>query len=306
MLIILFGVLLARSIARPLRGAAQGANRVAGGDLAVRLEETGPGEVGELTQAFNQMTERLGANREELERQNERLRESERLKSELISIVSHELRTPLASILGFSTLLLRREVDEVDRSHYLEIIDAQGRRLAALVNDFLDAQRIEEGRFELKLQTLDVAQVVREQAQLFRGQSDRHEIRLELDDELLPVRADRDRLAQVIGNLLSNAIKYSPAGGTVVIAGSHEAELVRVSVRDEGVGIAQAEQTRIFTRFFRGAARESGIAGTGLGLALARDILEAHGGRIGFTSDPGAGSTFWFELPALHASGELP
>ena len=108
---------------------------------------------------------------------------------------------------------------------------------------------------------------------------------------------DRDRLAQVIGNLLSNAIKYSPDGGRIDVSGSREADVVRVQVRDHGRGIPPAEQPRIFTKFFRGDAGASGIAGTGLGLALAREIVEAHGGRIGFASKVDEGSTFWIELP---------
>ena len=169
LLIVLFGVFLARRIARPLRAAAVGASRVAGGDLATRLEESGPGEVGELTRAFNEMTSKLEESHEQLEEQNARLRESERLKAELISIVSHELRTPLASVLGFTNLLLERDVDAADRQRYLGIIDNQSRRLATLVSDFLDAQRVDEGRLEMTFAPLDLAAIVREQAQLYGG-----------------------------------------------------------------------------------------------------------------------------------------
>lgn len=295
-LLIAFGIYLRGAVTRPIRAAADGASAIAGGDLDTRVKEMGPGEVGQLTRAFNAMAARLQQNRLELEEQNARLRESERLKSELISIVSHELRTPLASILGFTSLLRSRELDDVSRRRYLQIIDEQGKRLATLLNDFLDAQRVEEGRLDLAFEPVDVAALLREQTQLFEGQSEHHRIELSVP-ESLPVVADRDRLAQVLANLLSNAIKYSPSGGLVEVSARRQDGVVHVDVRDEGIGIPDSEQSRVFTKFFRGDAGASGIGGTGLGLALSREIVEAHRGRIGFTSDAGVGSTFWLELP---------
>ena len=144
LLIVLFGLYLARSTAHPVREAATAATRLAEGDLSVRLSERGPGEVGELTAAFNHMAEELESQRRELQTQNEKLRESERRKSELVHIVSHELRTPLASILGFTSVLLNRDAEPEEQRRYLEIIDREGRRLSDLLNDFLDAERLDE------------------------------------------------------------------------------------------------------------------------------------------------------------------
>jgi signal transduction histidine kinase len=296
-LIALFGIVLARSIGRPVRAVAEGAGRVAGGEYSLRLPEEGPGEVGELTHAFNEMAERLEASHDELEQQNEELRESERMKTELVSIVSHELRTPLASVLGFTALLLKREFDPPTRRHYLGIVDAQARRLAALLEDFLDVQRIEHEGVDLAAEKVDLADLLHEQAQLYAAQSPKHRLEVDVQEEPLTVRGDPGRLAQVVGNLLSNAIKYSPDGGKVEVRALRSGEGVRVAVIDEGLGIPEDQQDRIFTKFFRGDASATGITGTGLGLAVSREIVEAHGGRIGFDSDPGEGTTFWLELP---------
>ena len=301
-LIALFGIVLARSIGRPVRAVADGAGRIAGGELSLRLPVEGPGEVGDLTRAFNEMAERLEASHHELEQQNEELRESERMKTELVSIVSHELRTPLASVLGFTALLLKREFEPATRRHYLGIVDAQARRLAALLEDFLDVQRIEHEGVDLATERVDLADLLDEQAQLYAAQSPKHQLAVELAERPLTVRGDPGRLAQVVGNLLSNAIKYSPDGGTVELVAARSAEGVRIAVRDEGLGIPEDQQDRIFTKFFRGDAGATGITGTGLGLAVSREIVEAHGGRIGFDSDPGQGTTFWLELPG--ANGE--
>jgi signal transduction histidine kinase len=302
-LIGLFGIYLARSIGRPVRAVASGSSEIAGGDLSLRLPEDGPGEVGELTRSFNEMAQRLTESRQELERQNAALRESEQLKTELLSTVSHELRTPLASVLGFTTLLLQRDFDAETRRHYLGIVDAQGRRLEAILEDFLDVQMIETGRLKLAHELVDMAALLRDQLELYAGQSPNHRLELSLpvdgrEEPLPPVRGDPNRLTQVVGNLLSNAIKYSPDGGDVEVRGEHADAAVQISVSDTGIGIPASQQERIFTKFFRGEAGGSGISGAGLGLAFSREVVEAHGGRMGFESTAGRGSTFWVELPA--------
>ena len=286
-LIALFGIVLARSIGGPVRAVADGAGRIAGGELSYRLPEEGPGEVGELTRAFNEMAERLEVSHDELEQQNEELRESERGKTELVSIVSHELRTPLASVLGFTALLLKREFDAPTRRHYLGIVDAQARRLAALLEDFLDVQRIEHEGVDLTSERVDLATLLDEQAQLYAAQSPKHRLAVDLAERPLNVRGDPGRLAQVVGNLLSNAIKYSPDGGTVQLVAARSGSGVRIAVHDEGLGIPEEQQSRIFTKFFRGDAGATGITGTGLGLAVSREIVEAHGGSHRLRQRPG-------------------
>lgn len=303
-LILLFAVYLARVIARPVSEAAEGAGKLAGGDLSIRLSHKGPGEVGELTRSFNEMAERLEETRGELEEQNAALRESERLKSDLVNTVSHELRTPLSGVLGFTKLLLTRDFDSETRRHYLGIVDAQARRLSELLDDFLDVRRIEEGRFERARELVDMATLLEEEAQLYSQQSPTHEVALEIEKQPLSVIGNPDRLRQVIGNLISNAIKYSPQGGIVEVIADEEGDEVRVEVRDHGMGIPLNQQPQIFTKFFRGDAAASGITGTGLGLAVSRDIVESHGGRIGFTSAKGKGTTFFVELPGVNGEQE--
>ena len=306
LLILLGAVYVNRAVVHPVRQAAGAAARIAGGDFSERLRTDGPGEVGELERSFNTMAASLERTLADLEERNRTLVESEETKTELVNNVSHELRTPLASILGFSALMLERDLSADERRRYLEVIRAEARRLAELLNDLLDLQRIEQGTLDLRLDEVDLNNLLSAQVTLYSAQSDAHTLQLDPADDELVVQGDRDRLAQVIGNLLSNAIKYSPEGGRVVVSASHVGDEAWIWVRDEGLGIPEEHQERIFTKFFRGdVGRERGISGTGLGLVLARQIVEAHGGEIGFESTQGQGSTFWLQLPATSGGGEL-
>jgi signal transduction histidine kinase len=299
LLILLGAIYVNRAVARPVRSAADAAERIAGGDFSGRLRTDGPGEVGRLERTFNSMAASLERTLADLEERNRTLAESERTKSELVSNVSHELRTPLASVLGFSSLMLDRNLSPEEMRRYLEVIRAEARRLAELLNDLLDLQRIEQGTIELRLDAVDLNDLLDAQITLYSAQSEDHDLVLDAANEPLVVYGDRDRLAQVVGNLLSNAIKYSPEGGVVSVSASLVGDEAWIWVRDEGLGIPAEHQQRIFTKFFRGdVGRERGISGTGLGLVLARQIVEAHGGEIGFESAEGEGTTFWLQLPA--------
>lgn len=221
-----------------------------------------------------------------------------RTKDELVSVVSHELRTPLASVVGFAELLRTRELAEPQRQQFLTVILEEGRRLTALINDFLDLQRMESGRQEIAPRPLEVAAFI-EQCVGVVGEDAAHPIQLELDDELPAVRADADRIQQVITNLLSNARKYSPAGGVIRVFAHQANGQVIVTVEDQGLGLPAEALPRLFEKFYRvdNSDRRS-ITGTGLGLAISRKIVDAHGGRIWAESDGlGQGSRFSFSLP---------
>jgi signal transduction histidine kinase/DNA-binding response OmpR family regulator len=226
-------------------------------------------------------------------------READRLKADLLSTVSHELRTPLTGILGFAELLVNHDTDQETRERYLRTIHGEAMRLTSLISDFLDLQRIEEGHLRLSLEPFDLGEVLAQEVELFGSQSDAHDVDVRTPEEPLHVVGDRERLTQVVANLLSNAIKYSPSGGRVEVSSERRNGMVRISIADSGIGVPADQQRHLFQKFFRVDSSDTReIGGTGLGLALSREIVEAHSGRMGFESVEGAGSTFWLELPS--------
>lgn len=225
-----------------------------------------------------------------------------RAKDDLVSTVSHELRTPLASLLGFTELMLHREHTPEQRREFLGIIHEESKRLTALINDFLDLQRMDAGRLEYRMIPTDVAPLLAECVRMFAATSDRHTLTAEVPPDLPIVNADGDRLRQAIDNLLSNAIKYSPDGGPVRLRAGSVAGGVLITVEDAGIGIPIDALPKLFGRFYRVDNREvRRIGGTGLGLALVREIVEAHGGTVGVASTVGEGTTFAIRLPAIDA-----
>lgn len=234
-----------------------------------------------------------------------RERELDRLKTDFVSIVSHELRTPLSSIQGFSELMLTRTVEPEKRVEWVRIINEESVRLGKLVDDLLDISRIESGRVALHPEPVDIPRLVDERLATFRPGLKKHTLVFHGEDGLPPVMADRDRIARAIDNLISNAIKYSPNGGEVQVTVLREADGVKVSVADQGIGIPPDKLDKVFERFER---LESFITrktqGVGLGLAISKASVEMHGGRIWADSTPGKGSVFHFTLPAMAEGGQ--
>ena len=233
------------------------------------------------------------------------MKELDRMKSEFVATVSHELRTPLTSIRGALGLVQGGAAGAVPPKvrDLLAIAVTNTDRLTRLVNDLLDLNKIEAGAFELNVVPIDprelIGGVVAALAPVFQASGLSVDVHVSATAR---VRADADRMQQVLTNLLSNAVKYSPEGGTLLVRASDVPSAVRVEIEDHGPGIAHADVGRLFQRFQQVGAMASRKPGTGLGLAIARSIVELHGGRIGVESAPGVRTVFWFELPATRGT----
>ena len=233
-------------------------------------------------------------------RQVEQLQALERLQASFVSSVSHELRTPL-TILMTSLALLREQGDACPpetRQELLETIEHHAERLEALVTDLLEVTRLEAGQVTLSRQPTDLRTIVRRTVQAFAPLTEerQQEVVLDLPPHLSLVSVDRRRIEQVLNNLLSNAHKFTPKGGHIRVSVRDREEEVEVSVQDDGPGIPLSEQERVFEKFYTGSTSR-GLAGIGLGLYIARQLVSLHGGNIWVQSQPGVGSTFYFTIP---------
>ncbi|MDO8479108.1 MAG: GAF domain-containing protein [Candidatus Rokubacteria bacterium] len=238
----------------------------------------------------------------ELDDKTRQLEVANRHKSEFLANMSHELRTPLNAVIGFSEVLIERMFGEVNpkQEEYLNDILSSGKHLLSLINDILDLSKIEAGRMELEAQAFDLPSALDNALTLIRERAARHSIRLEVhvDPAIGEVVADERKVKQVLLNLLSNAVKFTPEGGKIIVSATLIGEAVGVSVADTGVGIAAEDQETIFEEFRQvGDDYARKREGTGLGLALARRLVELHGGTLSVQSEVGKGSTFTFTIP---------
>ena len=228
-------------------------------------------------------------------------REVDRLKSEFVSMVSHELRTPLTSIRGYIELILDEDAGEVNEEQidYLNTVQNNVDRLLSLVNDLLDISRIESGKIELQLTSLNLKPIVENVASSMLPliEAKQQKLTLDLPNELPLVMGDANRLTQIVSNLLSNAYKYTLAGGEITIRVYSEGEQIWVAVSDTGIGLSPEDQAKLFSRFFRARNETTQeVGGTGLGLVITKSLVELHGGEITLSSVAGKGSTFSFSL----------
>ena len=239
-----------------------------------------------------------------------REKEISQMKNDFVSHVSHELKTPLASITAYSEMLVDGEADnEQTKKEFYGVIQSQAKRLNALIEDILNVSRIESGLIKVKKEPVSLTILIEEQLQMIKGFAEEKDIEVVGQNPIVfdQVYADKDMLQQVIVNLLSNAVKYTPAGGKVNIETEVDAieNLVRVSVIDTGVGIAEDEVEHVFDKFYRVEANKAQAKGTGLGLNLVKQIVEkVHSGKVFVKSQRGVGSTFGFELPLAGTNSE--
>ena len=230
-----------------------------------------------------------------------------KLRSEFVSIVSHEFRTPLTGIQGFSELIRDEELTPAETREYAGDINKDARRLARLITDMLDLDRMESGRMTLNTEPVDLNRIVTNTAAQFRLSATSHPIDLHLDERLPVLMGDSDRLTQVINNLVSNAIKYSPAGGPIELRTERAERTVLLTVRDHGMGIPAEQLEKIFDRYSRVETTETrAIQGTGLGLPIVRQIVQLSEGQVWATSESGQGSVFYVELPLLEVATPAP
>ncbi len=274
-----------RVVYQPLQTLHDSLARFQPGEPFRPAPETGVVELREVAHTFNDLAGRLVQQRE--------------TALKFLAAVAHDLRNPLSALRTTTALLGpgRPPRSEAWLTDKLALVRRQVDLLQRLVEDLLDTTRIEAGQLELRLAEADLAGLVRDAVALHTDVSPLHVLVLELPEGPVPLRCDATRISQVLNNLLSNAIKYSPAGGEVRVTLVADAEGATVSVRDQGVGVAPEEQERIFEPFRRSSATRDAIPGVGLGLAVARRIVQAHGGHIDVESALGRGSTFRVWLP---------
>jgi signal transduction histidine kinase len=296
--LLLFSGLIS-SLRRPLEQLVDAAGRLAAGDRSARVEVGGLSETATLGNAFNEMAE-------ELEQEEARRAELDRLKDEFVLTASHELRSPLTSVQGFAELLmLERESLTPRQAETVEVILDNCRHLVRLLNDLLDLARSDAGRLSIQPQPTEVAPLVEDVVRTMRAQTEAGGQALSetVDPGLPPIEVEPDRIRQILVNLITNAHEYSPEGASIGVSARALGAEVEIAVSDDGPGIPEEQLERIFERFTRGdAGLTQRVGGTGLGLAISKSLAEAHGGSIGAESVVGQGSTFRLRLPVATAT----
>lgn len=305
---VFFALALADEIGGGVRAVAAAARQMAAGDLGARATVGTRDELGALSAAFNAMAEQLQSAAE-------RQREAEAARRYLVAAVSHDLRTPLASIRAMVEAITDGVVvDEATVARYMQTIGAEVERLRLLINDLFELSQIDAGALELRFERGSLHDLISDTLRFFGAEAEQRAVHLagSVHTALPPVLMDGARVQRVLDNLVGNALRHTPAGGTVeiradvlrtaetVVQGNEAAEaaVVQVTVQDSGEGIPPHELPNIFQPFYRGDAARSRSAGGGLGLTIARGIVELHGGRLWVESAPGRGAAFHFSLPA--------
>lgn len=303
-LVIAIAIWMASALTRRITEMSSGIRLFQEGDLAHRLPVRGQDEMADLAKSFNQMANEVQTSFGRLEEARSSAEEANRMKSEFLANMSHELRTPLNGILGFAELL-EMDLKNPAQIEYAQTIRASGEHLLTLVTDVLDLAKIEAGRMEFNLTSIDLPLLLREVLAMHGSHAQKKNLVFELDETSVPSRvfADPVRLRQILLNLTSNALKFTERG-RVIMRASMQDEQVRIEVQDTGVGISELEQKIIFEKFRQSETFVTrNHEGTGLGLTLAKELVEHMGGTIGVSSTPGVGSTFFVLLAATDPKG---
>lgn len=276
---------LSKKLSQPLQSMDQAAKKLALGDFSQRVDVYTEDEIGRVTHTFNNMAEQL-----------EKMEDNRR---SFISAVAHELRSPLTLIKGFVQGIVDGTVEADDQSKYLQIILKETTRLGKLISNLLDVQRMESNAYPIHPEHFDINELIRRTLLKYEEEIERRKIEMNLDfrENTLIVLADRDGIEQVLSNLIENAMKFVEEGGTIGIGVQDKGDKAWIDIKDNGIGISKEEQQVIWNKFYKvDKARNRNKEGTGLGLHIAKQIIERHGEQIQVESELGKGTNFRFSL----------
>ncbi|CAM3122688.1 HAMP domain-containing histidine kinase [Paenibacillus taichungensis] len=271
-------------LVRPIKKLTKATKRIAAGDFNVKLNIKQTGELGTLARSFEEMIHDL--------------QQLEQMRREFVTNVSHEVQSPLTSISGYAQALKQVNLSEQERSRYLEIIIAEAKRMSKMSDNLLKLSMLESQSQQPRLSTLSLDEQIRRVIVTLQPQWSARNIHFELDLQAVKVLADHDQLNQVWTNILSNGIKFSKDGGVIHVSTKQDIKIVTIRISDTGIGIPLEDQKRIFERFFKSDRSHSRkYDGSGMGLAIVKQIVSLHQGDIRVESEPGQGTTFIVTLP---------
>ncbi len=288
-LVIIPGLIFIGTIVKPVRELSATSRRIAQGDYETRVDKMYDDEIGELADSINHMSEEIKA--------------SDRMKNDFISSVSHELRTPLTAIKGWAETMSIGEPDPVTMGKGLNVIINETERLTGMVEELLDFSRIQNGRMVMVMDKIDMLAELDEAVYMLkeRAASEKKHLVYEEPEHIAPVLGDKNRLRQVFINIIDNALKYTPEGGVIGIQVTEEKDMISVIISDTGCGIAEKDLPRIKDKFYK--ANQT-VRGSGIGLAVADEIMTLHKGRLDIQSTEGVGTTATISIPVLDSDDE--
>ncbi len=282
-LVLVLGMYFIKSIVHPIRRIGSNARKLATGDFSARIEVEQDDEIGELCSVFNYMADEL--------------ENTENIKNEFISSVSHELRTPLTAIKGWSETITEID-DPITRQKGLRIITKETERLSSMVEELLDFSRMQNGKFSMQMSDTDIIAELADAVLMYgeKAKDDNIAVVFEADEDVAIVNGDKNRLRQVFINIIDNAIKYSSSGDTVTITTEKNNDRIIIFIADTGCGISKTDLPKIKNRFYKA---NNTVRGSGIGLAVADEIVKMHGGSLDLSSELGKGTTVSITLPLV-------